>query len=86
LRKPEIILEEIAVPIDMGHDDFLVDVIVALKQIGIARIIVDYHLVDLVQPICIAFAEALVFHAESPVRKTIGEPHETCDFVELLEI
>ena len=42
--------------------------LVGLHQVGVAGIVVDHQLVDLLQPVAVALGELLVFHAEPPVR------------------
>jgi hypothetical protein len=42
----EAILEKIAMAVDVGHDQLLVNQIVAFEQVGIAGIIIDDHFVD----------------------------------------
>ena len=73
LREPEVVLEEIAVPVDMGHHQLLVEQCVGLHQIGVTRIVVDHHLIDLLQPVRVALRQLLVLHAEPPVRIPQGE-------------
>ena len=41
--------------------------LVAPQQVGVARVVVDDHLVDLLEPVAIALGELLVLHAEPPV-------------------
>ena len=49
--EPIVVLEEVAVPVDVGHHQLLVDQPVAPHQVGVARVVVDHHLVDLLQPV-----------------------------------
>ena len=73
LGKPDIVLEEIAVPIHVRHDDFLIDQMIAFQQVGVARVVVDDHFIDLVQAVGVTLVEAFVLHAELPVGIAIGE-------------
>ena len=50
LGEPVVLLEEVRVPVDVSHDQFLVHGVVALHQVGVARIIVDHELIDLREP------------------------------------
>ena len=68
LAEPIVVLEEVAVAVDVGHHQLLIDEVVALHQVGVARIVVDHHLVDLLQAVMVTLAEPLVFHAEPPMR------------------
>ena len=86
LAEPVVVLEEIAVAVDVGHHQLLIDQPVAPHQIGVARVVVDHHLVDLLQPVVVALAELLVFHAEPPVRIARGKPAAGGDRVELVGI
>ena len=47
----KVTLEKIAMCIHMGHDQLLIHQVVAFEEIGIARIIVDHHLIDLLKTI-----------------------------------
>ncbi len=69
----EVVLEEIDVPVDMGHHQLLVHVHVGLEQIGIGRIVVDDHFIDLRQPVLVSLGELLVLHPEPPVRIAVGK-------------
>jgi hypothetical protein len=72
--EPGVVLEEVAVPVDVRHDQLLVDQRVRLHQVGVAGIVVDHQLVDLLQPVRVALRELLVLHAEAPVRVARGKP------------
>ena len=63
----EIVLEEVTVPVDVGHHDLLIHTVVAPEEIGIARVVVDHHLIDLGQPILVALGELFELHSEAPV-------------------
>ena len=68
VREVHVVLEEVGVAVDVGHDQLLVQHRVALEQVGVGRIVVDHHLVDLVQAVLVALAQLLVLHAEAVVR------------------
>ena len=55
MRKPAVVLEEVAVPIYVSHDEFLIDQWIATHQICVARIIVDHQFVDLCQAVGVLF-------------------------------
>jgi hypothetical protein len=44
--KIEVVLEKIAMGINMGHHQLLVDQVVAFQEVGITGIVVDHHLID----------------------------------------
>jgi hypothetical protein len=46
LAEPVIVLEKIAVAINMGNHGLLIDKIISPEKVGVTRIIVDHHLVD----------------------------------------
>ena len=72
--------------VDVGHHQLLVDELVALHQVGVARVVVDHHLVDLLQTVMVSLAEPLVFHAEPPVRIADREAALGGDRVELVGV
>ena len=86
LREPDVVLEEIAVAVNVGHDDLLIDGKISFEQIRVTRIVIDHHLVDLVQSIGVALVQAVVLHAEGlvriAVRKTAIRRHHV-HFVEI---
>ncbi len=86
LREPDVVLEEIAVAVNVGHDDLLIDEMVAFEQIRIAGIVVDHHLVDLVQTVRVALGQPLVLHAELPVRIAVRKPAVGRDHVHFFEV
>ena len=86
LAEPEIVLEEVAVAVDVGHHQLLVDQAVVRHQVGVARVVVDHHLVDLLQTVVITLAEPLVLHAEPPVRIADREAALGGDRVELVGV
>ena len=86
VREVDVVLEEIAVPVDVGHHQLLVDGVVAAHQVGVARVVVDDHLVDLRQPVLVALAQLLVLHAERPVRVARREAAVGRDLVQLVGV
>ncbi len=88
IRVPEkgVVLEKIAMPVDMRHHQLLVHRMVATHQIGVARVVVDDHLVNLGKPVIVALLELLEGHSERPVRITGGEAPIRRDFVEIFGI
>ncbi len=86
LREPDVVLEEIAVAVNVGHDDLLVDEMIALEQVRVARVIVDDHFVDLVQAVRVALVEPLVLHAELPVGIPVRKPAVSGDHVHFFEV
>ena len=66
--EPIVTLKEVAMPINMGHDQFLICQPVALHQIGIAGIVVDHHFVNFLQTVVIPLAELFVLHPKTPMR------------------
>src|SRR5216684_185660 len=73
VAEAEVVLEEVDVPEDVGHDQLLVHVHVRLEQVRVRGVVVDHHLVDLRQPVLVALGELLVLHPEAPVRVPVGE-------------
>ena len=86
LAEPDVVLEEVVVAVDVGHHELLVDHLVAAQQIGVARVVIDDHLVDLLQPVAIALGEMLILHAEPPVRIARRETAQGGDFGELVVV
>ena len=86
LAEPIVVLEEIAMAVDMGHDQFLVGGVVGAHQVGVAGIVVDHQLVDFLQAVGVAFGELFVLHAEAPVGIARGEAPVGGDFVELIVV
>ena len=86
LAEPDVVLEEVVVAVDVGHDELLVDHLVAPQQIGVAGVVVDDHLVDLLEPVAIALGELLVLHAEPPVRIAGGKSSQGGDLGELVVV
>ena len=66
--KPGIVFEEIAVPVDVGDDQLLVEKRIGLQQIGVTRVGVDHHLVDFLQAVRVALGQLVVLGPEPPVR------------------
>ena len=79
-----VVLEEVAMPVDVGHHELLIDELIALEQIGVTGVGVDHELVDLRQPVGIALGELLELHPELPVRIPGREPAIGRDFVHLV--
>ena len=55
-------------------------------QVGVAGIVVDHQLVDLLQAVGVALGELLVLHAEPPVRIARGKAAVGGDRVELVGV
>ena len=81
-----VVLEEIAVPVDVGHDELLIDGVIAPHEVRVAGIVVDDHLVDFREAVLVAFLEFLILHPERPVRVASGEPAVRRDLVEVVGI
>ncbi len=75
-----------AVPVDVGHHELLIDGVVAPHQVGVARVVVDHHLVDLRQPVLVALLQLLVLHPEGPVRVAGREAAVGRDLVEVVGV
>ena len=56
LGEPEVVLEEVAVAVDVGHDQLLVGDGVGLLQVGVAGVVVDDHLVDAAEAVVVLLA------------------------------
>ncbi len=82
----EVVLEEIAVAEDMGHDQLLIDEVVAFEQVGVARVVVDHHLVDFGQPVGVALGNLLELHPERPVGVALGEAAVSGDLIDLVVV
>ena len=82
LRERQVVLEEVAVSVDVRHHQLLVDDLVALQQVGVAGVVVDDHLVDLRQAVGVRLLKIFVLHPEAPVRVAGGETAEGGDLVE----
>ena len=67
-REPGIVLEEIAMPIHMRDDQFLIGHRIAGQEIGVTRIGIDHHLIDFLQSVRIAFHQLVVLGPEPPMR------------------
>ena len=80
----EVVLEEVDVRIHVRHHELLIDERVALEQIGVRRVVVDDHLVDLREAVLVALGEPLVLHAEAPVRVAVREAPVRRDLVHLV--
>ncbi len=86
LAEPQVVLEEIAVPVDVRDHQLLVDNLVGLLKVGVTGVVVDDHLVDSAQAVVMALAEALVLGTKPPVGIARGEPAIRGDLVHLLVI
>ena len=84
MAEPVVVLEEVAMPVDVGHDHLLVGQLIGRHQIGVAGIVVDHQLVDLLQSVGVAFGKLLEFHAEPPMRIASRESAVSGHFVELI--
>ena len=86
IRLPEavVVLEEVDVPVDVSHDELLVDERVSLEQVGVRGVVVDDHLVDLREAVLVALGEPLVLHPEAPVRIAVREAAVRGDLVHLV--
>jgi hypothetical protein len=67
MRKPRVVLEEITVAVDVGDDELLIEERVGFQQIGVTRVRVDHHLVDLLQTVGVTLGQLLVLGTEPPV-------------------
>ncbi len=54
LTEPLVVFEEVAVPVDVGHDELLVDDGVIFEEVGITGIVIDDQLVDLREAVAVA--------------------------------
>ncbi len=81
-----IVLEEVAVAIDVSHHELLIDRVIAPHQVGVAGVVVDHHLVDLRQAILVALLELFVLHAKRPVGVASGEATVGGHFVQVVSV
>jgi hypothetical protein len=86
LAEPKVVLEEVAVAVDVRHDELLLGQRVAAHQVRVAGVVVDHELVDLREAVGVALGELLVLHAEAPVRVARREAAVGRDHVELLAV
>ena len=86
LAEPGVVLEEVVMAVDVGHDELLVDHLVAPEQVGITGIVVDHHLVDFLETIAVALGKLLVLHAEPPVGVPRGKPAQRGDLGDLIVV
>ena len=68
LGEPRVLLEKIAVPVNVRHHQPLIDRHVRPHQVGVARVVVDDQLVDLPEAVVVLLGELVVLHPEPPVR------------------
>ena len=71
-------------PVDVGHDELLIDERVSLEEVRVRGVVVDDHLVDLREAVLVALREPLVLHAEAPVRVAVREAAVRRDLVHLV--
>ena len=86
LREPVVVLEEVAMSVDVGDDDLLIDQVVALQEVGVAGVVVDHHLVDLLETVGVPLGELIVLHAEAPVGVARRKPAVGRHLVQLVEV
>ena len=86
LAEPEVVFEEVAVGVDVGHDEFLVGDGVGALEVGVAGVVVDDHFVDASEAVVVLLGHAFVFHAEAPVGVAHGEAAEGGDLVDLVVV
>jgi hypothetical protein len=79
-------LEEVAVAKDMGHHQFLVNQMVAFKEVGIAGVVIDDHLIDFRQSIGITFGDFFKLHAEGPMGIALGEAAVSGDLIDFMVV
>ncbi len=84
--EPEIVFEEVAVGVDVGHDEFLIHDGVGALEVGVAGVVVDDHFVDAAEAVVMLLGHAFVFHAEAPVGIAHGESAEGGDLVDLVVV
>ena len=80
--EPEVVLEEVGVAVHVGDDDLLVRERVRAHEVGVAGVVVDDELVDLLEAVLVALAQLLVLHPEAPVRVAGREAPVGGDLVE----
>src|SRR5437867_9555112 len=56
------------------------------QEVGVAGVVVDDHLVDLLEAVAVAFRELLVLHAEPPVGVSGGEAPQRGDLGQLVVV
>ena len=86
VREISVILEKIAMTVNVCHHQFLIDGVVAAHQIGVTRVIIDDHLIYFRQTVIISFAQFFVLHPERPVRVARREAAIGGDFVEVIGV
>ena len=86
LAEPMVVFEEVAVPVHVGHHQLLVHQCVGTHQVGIARIVIDDELVDLLQPVRVALGELFVLHAETPMRVAGRKTAQRGDGVQVIGV
>ena len=83
LAEPHVVLEEVAVAVDVGDDQLVLHQAVRAEQVGVAGVVVDDEFVDLLQPVPVALADLLVLHPVTPVRVARREAAVAGHLVEL---
>ena len=86
LGEPEVDFEEIAMAVNVGHDEFLIHDGVGFLEVGVAGIVVDDHFVDASETVVVLLGHAFVFHAEAPVGVADGEAAEGGDLIDLVVV
>ena len=81
-----VVLEKITVGVYVTDDELLVDHLIAAQKVRVARVVVDDHFVDLVQPVAVALPHVLVLHTEPPVRITRRESAVAGHHVDLFPV
>ncbi len=84
LAEPQVVLEEVRVPVNVGDDKLLIDKRIALLQVGVAGVVVDDHLINPAKPVMVLLGHPLILHAPLPVRVARREPSVRSDLVHLL--
>ena len=86
LAEPGVVLEEIAVPVDVSDDQLLIDQQVRVQQVRVARVSVDDHFVDALQAVHVRLDQLVVLGPEPPVRIAHGEATVSGEHAQLFEI
>ena len=84
VREPLVVFKKIAVAINVGHYQLLVNRMVAPHQVSVTRVIVNDHFINFGEPVIIPFFESFIRHAEGPVRIAGRKSPVGGDFVEVL--
>ena len=73
-REPGVVLEEVAMPVNVSDHQLLIADVVRIQQVRVTRIRIDHHFVDLLQTVRITLHQLVVLRTEPPVRITDREP------------